>query len=354
LGIFLALLALSLMIFIHELGHFLAARSFGVTVERFSIGFGPILAKKWCCNTEWAISAIPLGGYVKMKGQDDSDPLAKSDDPDSYTAKKPWQRIIILLAGPFANFFLAYLLYFIVALSGFDTLAPKIGKVLPNSPAASAGLQKGDVIIAINNHPIHSWEELSKTISKTNGALHLKIKRRKRVFSLTLKPKVMKTKNIFGEEVKRPMIGIAPANELVKVNYSLFESFKVAWQKTIEAAKFIALGLEKMVEGVVSPKEIGGVITIMDVTAKASQAGFVVFLSFVALISVNLGILNLLPIPALDGGHIMFNLYEIVAKRPPSPEVFYRLTVAGWVFLIGLMGLGLFNDITRLLGGRSG
>ncbi|BCD68311.1 RIP metalloprotease RseP [Nitratiruptor sp. YY09-18] len=353
-GFLVALLALSVMIIFHEMGHFLAARFFGVTVERFSVGFGPILLKKRCCGTEWAISTFPLGGYVKMKGQDDTDPLKTSSDPDSYTAKKPWQRIIILLAGPFANFLLAFLLYLIVALAGYNTLAPKIGKVLPNSAAQAAGLKPGDEIVAIDNHPIKTWEDLSRIIAHANHPLYITVKRRQETLHLTIKPKMTKTKNIFGEEVKRPMIGIAPAQEYIKVKLSLLQAINMAWDKTVEATKFIVVGLEKLLEGVVSPKEIGGVITIMDVTAKASQVGIVALLSLSALISVNLGILNLLPIPALDGGHIIFNLYEWITNRAPSQEVLYRLTLAGWVFLVGLMGLGLYNDINRLLGASHG
>ncbi len=349
-GFLWALLALSIMIFVHELGHYLAARFFGVYVERFSIGFGPIVARKHCCDTEWVISALPLGGYVKMKGQEDLDPLKRSSDPDSYNTKTPWQRIIILFAGPFANFLLAFILYLIVALMGFNELAPKVGKVLPNSAAINAGLQKGDEIVAIDGKPIKTWEDLSKIISKNTKPLHFTIKRDGKILTLTITPKITKTKNIFGEEVKRAMIGIAPAPEFIKVHYSFIDAIKVAFHKTVEAGKFIILGIEKMIEGVVSPKEIGGVITIMDISAKASQAGLVAFLSFCALISVNLGILNLLPIPALDGGHIMFNLYELITQRAPSEEVLVRLTYAGWIFLIGLMGLGLYNDINRLLG----
>ncbi|MRI57934.1 MAG: RIP metalloprotease RseP [Epsilonproteobacteria bacterium] len=353
-GILVSLLVLSILIFVHELGHFLAARYFGVKVERFSIGFGPVVARKECCDTEWAISAVPLGGYVKMKGQDDTDPLARSDDPDSYNALRPWQRIVILFAGPFANFLLAFLLYFIIGLSGYQTLAPKIGEVLPNSAAKEAGLKAGDKIVAIEGKKIKTWEDLSAIISQNQKPLHFIIKREGKIKDLTITPKITETKNIFGEKVKKSMIGIAPAQELVKVDMGVIEALKFAWRKTVEAAKFIVISIEKMIEGVVSPKEIGGVISIMDITAKASEAGLIALLSFAALISVNLGILNLLPIPALDGGHIMFNLYEWISGKAPSEETLYRLTMAGWIFLIGLMGLGIYNDINRLLGAYNG
>jgi len=354
-SILVAILVLSLLIFVHELGHYLAARLFGVKVERFSIGFGPVIARRVCCDTEWAISALPLGGYVKMKGQDDLDPLKRSDDPDSYNSKKPWQRIVILLAGPMANFLLAFILYTAVAMIGFNELAPKIGKVLPDSPAAEAGVRPGDTIVAINGQKITTWSEVSRLISQSDGApIQLTIKRGDRLITLTLRPRPMETKNIFGEKIERPMIGISPAPETVRVRYSLPQAIRIGWERTIDSALLILKGIQKIVEGVVSTKEIGGVITIMDVTAKASQAGLVALLAFTALISVNLGVLNLFPIPALDGGHIIFNLYEWIFGRPPSQEVLYRLTVAGWIFLIGLMGLGLYNDINRLIGASSG
>jgi regulator of sigma E protease len=354
-GILIGLLVLSFLIFVHELGHYVAARFFGVKVERFSIGFGPILARKECCGTEWALSAIPLGGYVKMKGQDDLDPLLRSGDPDSYNTKKPWQRIIILLAGPAANFLLAFVLYTLVAMMGFNELAPKIGKVLPDSPAARAGLREGDVVIAIEGEPIKTWSDLSRIITqKGTRPLHFLIERDGRRVSLVVEPKVMESKNIFGEKIFKPMVGISPAPEFIKVRYSPIEAVKIGWQKMVESSMFIVEGIKKMIEGVVPAKELGGVISIMDITAKASQAGIVALLTFTALISVNLGVLNLLPIPALDGGHIMFNLYEQITRRPPSEEVLYRLTLAGWIFLLGIMGLGLYNDINRLLGAHNG
>ncbi len=353
-GILVSLLVLSFLIFFHELGHFLAARFFGVKVERFSIGFGPILAKKDYAGTEWAISAIPLGGYVKMKGQDDLDPTKRDPDPDSYNSKKPWQRIVILFAGPFANFFLAFLLYFAIAIIGSNTLAPVIGEVVKDSPAYEAGLKQKDKIVEINGKKVKTWEDLSKIISTSNGDLVLKVERDKKILTLKVTPRFLETKNIFGEKVKKKMIGIAPAAEFINVSYTPLEALKVAYDKTIAASKMIIVGIEKMIEGVVPLKEVGGVISIMDITAKASQMGIIALFSLTALISVNLGVLNLLPIPALDGGHIVFNIYEWITRRVPSEEIIYRLTLLGWAVLIMLMGLGIYNDINRLMGASNG
>ena len=153
-GILIAIIVLSLLIFFHELGHFIAARIMGVTVEVFSIGFGKTLYAKTIGDTEYRISAVWLGGYVKMKGQDDANPLKKSGEPDAYDTKKPWQRMFILFAGPFANFVLAYVVFVWVALIGFDALSPTIGKVLENSPAERAMLQVDDQIISVESEPV--------------------------------------------------------------------------------------------------------------------------------------------------------------------------------------------------------
>ncbi|MRJ02183.1 MAG: RIP metalloprotease RseP [Epsilonproteobacteria bacterium] len=354
-GILIALLVLSLLIFVHELGHFLAARLFGVKVERFSIGFGPVVVRKECCGTEWVLSAFPLGGYVKMKGQDDLNPLERSNDPDSYNSKHPWQRIIILLAGPLANLILAFFLYIGVALMGVEDLAPKVGEVLPNSPAALAGIEPGDRILSINDQKIEKWSDLSLIIARSqNRPLQILIDRKGKLLQIIVTPKMMESENIFKERVKRPMIGISPAREIIEVHYSLAQAIPFAFERVVDSSLFIVKGLKNLISGALSPREVGGVITIMDVTAKASEQGITTLFIFTALVSVNLGILNLLPIPALDGGHIIFNLYEWIMRRPPNEEVLYRLTLMGWIFLISLMGLGLYNDINRLLGVQGG
>ncbi|QOP41523.1 RIP metalloprotease RseP [Sulfurimonas marina] len=347
-GIFVSLLVLSALIFFHELGHYAAARLMGVYVEVFSIGFGKRVAtiKKW--GTEWSIALIPLGGYVRMKGQDDMDPSKKSYDPDSYNSKTPLQKIFILFAGPLANFVLAFVLYFAIGLSGPQELSPVIGTVVKDSPAMKAGLQEKDEIISINGEKINSWNKMAELIADSKGSLQLEVKRENYLHQILLTPELNDTQNMYGENVKRKMIGISAAGVTHPKELSFFGTFEYAYDQTVFASTVIFTGVKKLIFGEVPADQLGGVISIVQLTSNASEVGWVSLFFFTALISVNLGVLNLLPIPALDGGHIMFNLYEMIFRREVSERVMINLTIAGWVILFGLMGLGLYNDINRL------
>jgi len=303
-GIFVALLVLSVLIFFHELGHFTAARFFGVQVDVFSIGFGKKLYSRMIGKTQWSISAIPLGGYVKMKGQDDTDPSKKSFDADSYNAKKPWQRIIILLAGPFANFLMAFMLYFAIANLGVPKLLPYVGEVKTDSPAMTAGLQKDDKIIQINGQTIQYWENIGEQVNATKNDLALIIERKQKLVTLHLTPESIEDKNVFGETITRRIIGIGASGKQTIVYFGFIDAIDYAYHETKRASLLIAESVQKLITGVVGADKLGGIITIVDVTAQASHAGILALFFFTALISVNLGVLNLLPIPALDGGHI--------------------------------------------------
>lgn len=342
------LLVLSFLVFFHELGHFLAARYFGVKVHVFSIGFGKQLFSKQWKGTTWQLALIPLGGYVKMKGQDDTKPVSQEEGDDSYNTKSPWQRIIILFAGPFANFILAAVLYFAIAILGASSLAPQIGKVIENSPAARAGLKSNDEIYKINNTQITTWNNIGKVITNTQGPLKFYIKRDNKILAKTINPHISDAQNMFKEKIKKRMIGISPSGKIIQLDLSFAESLVFAYEKTIFASTMIFQGVQKLIQGIIPSSEIGGVITIGKVVSDASQSSIIALLSITALISVNLGVLNLLPIPALDGGHIMFNIYEMITRRKPSDQVFMFLTIAGWVILAGLMILGIYNDITRI------
>ena len=353
--LFVALIALSVLVFFHELGHYTAAKFFGVTIERFSIGFGKILARKNCCNTEWVFSAIPLGGYVKMKGQDDADPLAQSTDKDSYNTQAPWQRIIILLAGPLANLVLAFFVYLHIAFYGapvsvaLDYVDPIVGAVSADSPAHKAGLAQGDRILTINNAPIQYWYEIGQAIQASPDPIRLTIQRGNVRESLSLSTQMVEGQNAYLEKTQRRIIGISPKADInATIDFTPTQMLFYAWNETKKATTLIATGVKKMGTGEVSHKQVGGAITIFDIIMKFASHGLMYLLFIMALISVNLGVLNLLPIPALDGGHIMFNLYEIITRRAPSENALYFLTLLGWALLLGLMFLGLYNDVVRL------
>ncbi len=355
-GILVSLAVLSALIIFHEWGHFLAARFFGVKVEEFGLGMPilvtkPLWKKRWG-DTTYAFYPMLLGGFVRMKGQDDFDLSKKSDDPDSYMSKKPWQKIVILLAGPFANILLAFLLYIAIAAIGAEALAPSVGATIKDSPAAEAGIKPKDRIVAINGQKVTIWDDIGKIITRSEGPLQITLLRKSKRVDLVMTPRVSEARSIFGEKIRKKMIGIAPSGEFVKIPmHSLSDILSYAWEKTVWATGIIVRSLEKLIEGIIPADQMGGIVSIVQVTSQASAIGITTLFALAALISVNLGVLNLLPIPALDGGHIVFNLYEMIFKRPPSEKVFYNLTVAGWVLLLSLMAFTTYNDIIRIMRG---
>ena len=342
-------LAISFLIFFHELGHFLAARTLGVKVNTFSIGFGEKIYTKNIGGTDYCLSAIPLGGYVQLKGQDDTDPKAKNYDTDSYNVLSPIKRIYILFAGPFFNFILAFFIYILLGSIGVERLAPSVGHIAEDSAAASAELAKNDKILAINGVKINEWDEISKNVKLEPSTIL--IDRNGSQMTINLTPKIGETINLFNEKVQRPLIGISPNGEVIKIYHTGLAGINFAFSETIEASKLIFKSFTKLVSGAVPLKEVGGIVQIADVTSKAAKISLGVLLTIVALISVNLGVLNLFPIPALDGGHILFNLYELIFRREVNERVLTTLTYCGWALLLGIMVLATFNDIMRLSGG---
>jgi regulator of sigma E protease len=224
-----------------------------------------------------------------------------------------------------------------------------VGDFAEESPAKKAGIKKGDRIVNINGVHIDNWESVGETIQLFDGTLYFHIIRDNMKMGIDIEPILRKQKNQFGESIDRKLIGIAPdaPNELI---FSPLEGLAFAWNETLHASTLIFTSIKKLLVGDVSADQLGGVVTIVDITAKASQSGIIALLFFTALISVNLGVLNLLPIPALDGGHIGFNLYEMITGKMASEEVMYKLTLIGWGLLLSLMLLGLYNDINRLIG----
>jgi len=233
---------------------------------------------------------------------------------------------------------------------GVPKLLAYVDTVSKDSPAYQAGVQKEDKILQINGQNVLYWENVGKQINASSGDVTLIVERNNTWLTLQLQPKVIDDQNMFGEKITRRIIGITPLPKQTTVDYGFIDGVTYAWDETVKASTLIFQSVQKLITGVVSTDKLGGIITIVDVTAEASSAGILALFFFTALISVNLGVLNLLPIPALDGGHIMFNLYEMLRGKAPSDSAMYYITLVGWAMLLSLMMLGLYNDVNRLWG----
>lgn len=355
-GYFVALCLLAFMVLFHEFGHFFVARLCGVRVEVFSVGFG---RREWCLwrgkwgATEYRIAPIMLGGYVQMLGQDDTDPTKRDDSPESYTQKSPLQRIAILLAGPFANLLLGFLALVVAVWIGKMEITPKIAAPEPSSPAFVAGLREGDEIVRVNGARVQSWNELSKAIqaSEIGAPLSIEVVRDSAPLSLSLVPSVRELPNLFGELESRPIIGIRPLGETRVVRYGFWDGIAKGYASALELSSLMIVGIGKIFTQVVPVSEVGGVVMAVQTISLAAENSLVAVLWIGALISLNLGIINLLPIPMLDGGHIVLNLYELIARHVPSEKALSRFAMFGAVILFALMALGLYNDISRIVQG---
>lgn len=345
---------LGVLIFVHELGHFLVAKWSGVTVLRFSLGFGPKLIGITRGGTEYRLSLIPLGGYVKMLGEGAEDEVSEEEVATSFSAQPVFKRICIVLAGPLSNFILAIFIFALIyAFSGIPQLTPEIGSVAANSPAEKAGILAGDKVLSINAKPIKTWDDLSSIIERSGeNPLTLEIERDQKIMTFQVTPSVTEVKNLFGEPIKRPVMGVTASGKVAieKVNplYAGYYSLLQTWN----LSKLFFLTVVKMVEGVISVKTLGGPILIAQMAGQQAQEGFINLINFMALISVNLAVLNLLPIPVLDGGHILFFTLEAIMGRPLSEKKIETAQKIGMIILLVLMLFVFYNDIMRLLPGH--
>ncbi len=342
---------LGVLIFAHELGHFLVARFFGVGVEKFSLGFGPRIFGRTVGRTDYRISAIPLGGYVKMVGEDPEGDIDPADLAISFTHKSVFQRICIVAAGPFFNIVLALVIFYgIFQAVGLHVLEPVIGRVAEGTPAAQAGLQPGDRIVAINGTSVDRWEDMARLISESQGrALQIDISRNAEPLVVTAAPARQSAKNIFGEDVDRYMLGIGSAGEVRVIRLNPIEAFGHSLTQTYEVTALTVTSIAKLIQGTISAKTIGGPIMIAEMAGQQAKEGVANLLFFTALISINLAILNVLPIPVLDGGHLLFFFLEALRGKPVSIRVRETAQQAGMFVLLMLMVFVFYNDIARVL-----
>lgn len=347
-----AVLLIGFLIFIHELGHFIFAKLSGVKVLKFSLGFGPKVIGKKIGETEYLLSAIPLGGYVKMLGEEPDDQLDESERKRSYKNQPIFKRASIVFAGPCFNFLTAVVIFFFVFLIGIPVLMPIIGEVLDNSPASKAMIQKGDRIIEINGKPVEKWTDMTEVIhGSANKPISLKIQRDSTFTIISITPESKKTKDIFGEEKEIGLIGVKPSGEIFTVSEDVFTSAKNAILRTLEITSLTVIGIIKLIQRIIPADTIGGPIMIFSLAERQAEAGALSFFTFAAIISINLAILNLLPIPVLDGGHLLFMAIEAVRGKPLSDKTILIAHKIGWVFLLSLMAFAIYNDIFRLISG---
>ncbi len=438
------LVVLGVLVAFHELGHFLAARWVGVKVLKFSLGFGPKLFGRKMGETEYLLSAIPLGGYVKLFGEDETEATTQEDRTRSFAHQRLWGKVLIVAAGPGFNFILAYFIFAGWLATGtplfvptFQDLTPDIEAMVPGSPADTAGIQIGDRVSRVNGRDISTRTELFDAVAKSNGqALTLEIKRGEQVKTLTVTPtttpgphasaqepgyylgveetpplvtSVMQGSpaakaglqagdhvvNIEGQtihtwsqmtgivkenpnrqlkvevlrEEHRVSLTVTPSAEKAMVNgqsvevgkigisgpgrsimrsstplLSLYDGLGATWGWT----ELTAIGLYKMVVGDISSKNIGGPLTIAKISGEAAEQGASSVIFLIAILSINLGVLNLLPIPILDGGHLLFFLIEGILRKPLGERQREVAQQAGLVLLVGVMIFAFWNDLERI------
>ena len=428
------LFVLGVLIFVHELGHFLAARRLGVRVLTFSLGFGPKILKFTRGDTEYCISAIPLGGYVKMAGESPDDP--RSGAPDEFLSKTKWERFQVLIMGPVMNLALAVVLLAVVLYQGaevpvYQDQPPVVGAVTPDSPAAKADIRRGDRVLTVAGRRVDTWEQLFLAIAtRPNREVTVTLDRQGKelarqvtpgtvpdnkyeigdigvwpdahpnvprvtpgepadkagikpgdvILDINGEPIVLPTQlvGIIGKNTGRPItitvrregerrsftvvpitgctgvvgdhgcIGVGLGEEMKKVQPGVFQAIVMSVRRNLEMTRLILDTIWGLLTRQTSPKQLMGPVAIAQLSGESAQLGWIALFTLMASISLNLGLLNLMPVPVLDGGHIFIMAMEGVARRDFSMRVKEKMLLAGFVVLMMLMVTAIYNDLTRI------
>ena len=319
-------------------------------VLKFSLGFGPRIAGKTIGITDYRLSAIPLGGYVKMVGDEPDAEILPEDIPLSFNHKPLFKRFLIVAAGPFSNLLLAVVIFFgLFLITGIPVLNPVVGKIDSDSPAAHAGIQASDIVTAIDGQAIDSWETMAGTIASSQGRdLTLTLLREGQPLDVVVTPRSKPSKNLFGELVDRYVIGVMSSGDSRIRKLSFVEAMSESMTQTYKIMELTALSIVKLIQGTVSTKTLGGPIMIAEMAGQQAKEGAASLIFFIALLSINLGILNFLPIPVLDGGHLFFFMLEAIIRRPLGIRIQQIAQQVGIAALVLLMIIVFYNDINRI------
>jgi regulator of sigma E protease len=348
-GVAAVVLVLGGMILVHEVGHFMAARLLGLGVKTFSIGFGPALCSWPGKKTVYRLGIFPLGGYVFLAGERRGEPVeAPFTREESFAERGPGARLLVVLAGPIFNILLAWFIYWGLIWGGHGLVLPEVGHTLPGSPAETAGILPGDHIVSMNGKRIFSWDDLRYQVQASQGRdLNILVRRSEGERAFLVTPMTMRA----GEEGRTAyFLGVEGSGRFVEESFfrAGMEGFVEAWSKTL----FVMNLLRRLFSNEIPLADnLGGPILVVQIVhQQATQAGWIGVLKLAALLSINLGLLNLLPIPALDGGHVLFNGIELVFRRPVPERIQAWCVHFGFIFLIGLMILVTALDVFRLAG----
>jgi len=348
------IITISILVFIHELGHYCVARYFNVKVEEFSIGFGKeligITDRK---GVRWKICLVPLGGYVKIYGYDRSlmDKTKEVNEKVAFYAKSCLERFLIVAAGPLINYLLAIIIFAgFYCYFGKTEIPPIIGEVIASSPAERAGLREGDKIVKANNKSVKNFGDVQQEILISGfSSSTLTIERRSEKFTVNIMPEEIIISPSEEKKVKKTLrIGIVAKNEFIHTKIGILEGFWEAINATIDMSALTLKAISQMIVGKRSLDEIGGPVAIAKESGKSIAKGVEMYLLFIAMLSVNLGLLNLLPIPVLDGGHLVFILYEAITGKLPNPKTKNILLQLGAAIIIFLIIISVSNDIQNL------
>ncbi|TAK08468.1 MAG: RIP metalloprotease RseP [Candidatus Manganitrophaceae bacterium] len=343
------LIVLGVLVFVHEFGHYIVARFCGVQVQTFSLGFGPkIFSRRWG-PTEYCLSIIPLGGYVRLLGDDPKEEISPDERDRSFLTQSVKKKIAIVVAGPLFNLLLALLIFVGVFMTGVPSLTSDVGEVQPGSAAAEAGMKPGDRIVQIEGKPINQWEEIRETLQVNGGkALRFVVERDGQKVDLTVTPTMKETQDVLGDSHKLWLIGILPKGTHTIKQYDPLTAAMMGAKRTWDMISLNVLGIFRLIQGKISSDTIGGPILIAQMAGQQANEGILNVVLFIAILSINLGIINLFPIPILDGGHLLFFIIEGIMGKPLSLKKREIAQQVGLFLIISLMVFAFYNDIMRL------